>query len=550
MKRRLFSTLYLVSLATFLCGQSETPLHHIPVPDWAKNQSSSRLGTKGPLDFDIHLDENYPPGSIGEIIRTNPDGIADLLNKKFEIKGNVHSTNLLGNKLSCFVMDKDSNGLFVENGLFASGFTPKLGEELAIRGFVNQTNGRISFEVDSLWRTGTKSVLLSPKVVKNLDESTESKLVKLEKVRLLDPDQWKQMSVAPYWVTVSNGSRYFEVLILPYSTLNQIQAPFGNFDLIGFGAQNDNSLPYTDNYYLIPRDANDVIPQKVYQPFTIPQLRSVDNFGIATNITQHVRVSGIVSSPNFAAQNKLEFLVTDPEGAGITIYNFSGNFSYSVQERDVITVLGTIKQVAGLTVIAIDTLFKSNQTDPYKAPQKVEVLEESIENTLATWHQNLRLVNPSEWTQNAPYFDVNLTDGTQFVKMRVRAQTNLAQLPNPQLKLFKLSGQITQNSHKLPYLDSYLFQPRYASDLEFVSTVVELTDQDKLAYPNPMNDILYLTDFHRKAQEVFLSDEQGKCMLTRSSNSVNIDTQFLPSGTYFLSSTHAGTTFVQKLVKY
>ncbi len=550
MKRLLITTFYLASLCYFAVAQSPEQIHSIPVPDWADQNVDSKLWNKRLLDVNILLDENYPFGKIGEIIKTSPDGVADLLNKKFEIKANVYSDNLLGNRLSCYVVDKDSNGVFVESDLLQLPTPLKIGEELMIRGLVTQNNGRISFVADSLWRTGFKSTLIAPKVVKNLDETTESKLVKLEKVKLQDPNQWKAMSLVPYFVTVFNGSQYFEVLFLPYSDINQLPAPFGTFDLIGFGAQNDNSLPYTDSYYLIPRGVNDIIPQKIYSKYSIQELRSVNSSGIATNITQNVQVTGIVSSPNFASPNKLEFLLTDQDGAGITIYNFSNNFDYTVQERDVLTIVGTVKQLSGLTVIVADTLFKETIKSDYVDPTKITQLTEAQENTLAIWHKNLKLINPSEWTPSGPYFDVNITDGVDVIKMRIRAQTNLYQLPNPQFKSFKLTGQITQYSNKLPYLDNYLFQPRYQGDLDFSNVLEDVEMLDRQAYPNPMGEKLYLTDFHLQSQEVKLLDEFGHLLARPSAASPTIDTQLLPAGNYLLSVVRQGTTFVQKLVKY
>ena len=546
MKKLYFSIFYFVSCSLFLTAQVEQ-----------KKEASqdiinfnNRVGNKNIInEIDILLDENYPQYNISDILKTGLNGIAIELNKKYEIKGYIYSDNLTTQKYSVYIMDKDTNGILIEKD--ATVFPNfKIGDEIVVRGIVSQFNGRINIQVDTFFKTGIINNLIKPRIVKVLDESTESKLVKIEKVHIKDVNQWVQNSTSPFKVTVSNNIRLFDILISEKSTLSKLPVPFGEFDIIGFGSQDDDSLPYFENYILVPRSADDLIPRKIYESLTIKECRENDIYGKPYNLNSNVKISGIVSSPNFIAGKKLEFLLTNEDGEGIMIYNSTTNFNYNATEKQQITVWGTLKQLSGLTVVSIDTLFLDQNIIDYKSPQTIIELNEGYENTLVTWNNAVKIVNEQEWVKKSPFFDVQVTDGTSSFVMRIKENTDIFNLSNPINKTFKLSGVEIQNSNKLPYNTDYIIQPRYMGDLEIANTLIDLNEQKKLAYPNPVENSLNLMDYHHTSQNIQLTDNEGKTIMDIDQNKLNIDFSNLPSGTYFLKTNHIAESFVQKIVKY
>jgi len=110
---------------------------------------------------------------------------------------------------------------------------------------------------NSLTSNGSSNALLEPLDVSELNENTESQLVRISDLNLLDQTEWKANGNS-FNVRASNGIREFTISIDNDCELSTVDPPAGVFHMTGIGGQFDSSAPYTDNYQLFPRYAADL----------------------------------------------------------------------------------------------------------------------------------------------------------------------------------------------------------------------------------------------------------------------------------------------------
>lgn len=210
----------------------------------------------------------YPQRSIGLMTSENAaTGLADSLNVSCELQGTVYGVNLrpLNNNqpsLLFTIIDDSGNGIAVSTLGGTFGYTVKETDKIAVRGSIGQFNGQTEFRPDTIIKLSENNPLLTPTLVTSLSEATESKLVKIDALRLVDPLSWttgvgSSGFNAP---AVSDNHPNDTILIRidrDVETFN-LAAPTGVFDLIGIGGQFDASNPYTTGYQVLPRYNPDI----------------------------------------------------------------------------------------------------------------------------------------------------------------------------------------------------------------------------------------------------------------------------------------------------
>jgi hypothetical protein len=97
--------------------------------------------------------------------------------------------------------------------------------------------------------------------------------------------------------------------------------------------------------------------------------------------------------------------------------------------------------------------------------------------------------------------------------------------------------------------DVFRVMPRDAADIDVVTGVDELALATLTAYPNPVNDVLWLTGVNGGTEYV-LSDLAGRAVATGSlvNERSSIHTNALPNGSYVLTLRRAGAVRSVKLV--
>lgn len=202
---------------------------------------------------------NLPQYAVSRVTGINSTtGVADSLNVNCQLIGTVLGINFSTNGLQ-FTLFDSTGGI----GVFkASNVTPPYtvvqGDRISVYGKIAQFNGLTQINMDSMVFISSGNPIYNPSVVSNLGETTESKLVRLNGLTLVNSTQWPASGLSGN-VQATNGVDTFVIRIDSDGNIDGSPAPAGTFDVIGIGSQFDNSNPYTAGYQIMPRDTNDII---------------------------------------------------------------------------------------------------------------------------------------------------------------------------------------------------------------------------------------------------------------------------------------------------
>lgn len=206
---------------------------------------------------------SYPVYPIGQVISVNAEGVADSVGTRCQLEGIVYGNNLRPGGLQFTLIDETNYGIavFLNSGDF--GYTVIEGDRVIGRGVITQYNGLLQFNLDTIWRVSSGNSLVQAAVVTALSEQTESRLVKLLNVQLVDPAQWTP-AVSGFNVDVADANGNIHTLRIDNDVdLYSAAAPVGRFNVTGLGGQFDASAPFTEGYQLLPRYAADIVPTGV-----------------------------------------------------------------------------------------------------------------------------------------------------------------------------------------------------------------------------------------------------------------------------------------------
>ncbi len=201
---------------------------------------------------------NYPPYEIGVVTTVNADGVPDSLNVRCQLQGTVYGINLRATTGLQFTMIDDQNdGIAVFSAASDFGYSVEEGNEIIIRGRVSQFNGLTQMLPDTVILVAQSNPLIPATNVTQLNEDSESQLVRIENLTLLDPAQWINTGTG-FNVDATNGTTTFQIRIVSTSNIFGTTAPAGTFHLTGIGGQFDSSSPYTEGYQIFPRYLTDI----------------------------------------------------------------------------------------------------------------------------------------------------------------------------------------------------------------------------------------------------------------------------------------------------
>ncbi len=198
-----------------------------------------------------------PTYSIGIITTENPGGEADSLGVACTITGVVYGVDMIGGDGVQFTLiDANGDGIQVRHGNMDLGYTVAEGDELTVVGEVGQYKGLTQFVPATITKNSAGNTLLAPTVVTTLGEDTESRLVKLETMFLVDASQWN--TSGSFNVDITNGGADTLTMRIDSDVDVAGNAAFpanlaNGFHLTGIGGQYDSSSPYTDGYQIFPR---------------------------------------------------------------------------------------------------------------------------------------------------------------------------------------------------------------------------------------------------------------------------------------------------------
>lgn len=195
--------------------------------------------------------------------------------------------------------------------------------------------------------------------------------------------------------------------------------------------------------------------------YEIGSLNQETSNGVADSLDVHCEIRGIAYGSNLNPEG-LQFTLIDETG-GIGIYHGSGDFGYTLNEGDSLALVGTIEQFNGLTQMRADTLIYLSGDNPLMAPSLTNVLSEESESQLVQM-KCIEMVDPEQWTNEVPGFNVDITDGLNVNTLRIDSDTDIFGTEAP-VGVFTVTGIGGQFDTSDPYDSGYQLIPRYLTDL-------------------------------------------------------------------------------------
>jgi DNA/RNA endonuclease YhcR with UshA esterase domain len=422
------------------------------------------------IELIMETDPNYPAYDIGVVTTVDMDGVVDSVGVACQLQGVVYGVNQRPGGLQMTVIDGNNDGIGVFSFSNDYGYTVTEGDEIIIRGEIGQFNGLTQINPDTVWMVSAGNALFDPTVVTALDETTESQLVKIENLTIVDPDDWSN-SGSGFNVDVTDGTNTYTMRIDNDVDLYGTDAPTGAFNLTGLGGQFDSSSPFTSGYQLFPRYMADIElimeTDPNYPPYDIGVVTTVDMDGVVDSMDVACQLQGVVYGVNVRPSG-LQFTIIDSNNEGIGVFSGSNNYGYTVNEGDEVIIRGEIGQFNGLTQIYTDTVWMVSSGNTLFDATVVTALDEATESQLVKL-ENLTIVDPGDWTNSGSGFNVDVTDGTNTYTMRIDADVDLYGTPAP-TSAFNLTGLGGQFDSSSPYLSGYQIFPRYTADLELITT--------------------------------------------------------------------------------
>jgi len=203
---------------------------------------------------------SYPIRQVGVMTAVNADGILDSLNQKCELQGIVHGVNMNASNdgLQFVLIDNMEDGITVFSNSENFGYEVTEGDEIIVQGTLTQFRGLAEIIPDTLWKISDNNTLTIPQEVTTLDETTESQLIFLKNLSIVNPNQWNNSSANGFNVDVTNGTDTFEMRIDNDVDLFDLPVPDFSFNLTGLGGQFDVDAPFLEGYQILPRYEADI----------------------------------------------------------------------------------------------------------------------------------------------------------------------------------------------------------------------------------------------------------------------------------------------------
>ncbi|MBK7232739.1 MAG: lamin tail domain-containing protein [Saprospiraceae bacterium] len=494
-------------------------------------------------------DTEYPFYPIAKIKTNKVNGTLDSLGVKCQLDGLAYGVNFRPAGLQFTIIDDQGDGIAVFSSTMNFGYTVKEGDRLSVRGVITQFNGLAQITVDTILLLSQNNVLITPRNVSILNEASESNLVKIQNVSLVNPVQWSKNPIG-FTVRVTNGINTFDVRIDNDNELVSKDAPGGTFDLTGIGQQNDPTDPHTEGYQIWPRYTADIFPyipgNQIYTRHKIEDVKKINSNGVLDSLNSKVELIGVVHGIDINGTTGLQFTIIDETG-GIAVFDNTRNFGYQVKEGDEIVVQGRIDQFRGLAEIVPDTLWRLSTLNPLEVPRTVTDLDESTESELVKM-VGMTIVNPSEWVGNGLSANIRLSDGVKEFIMRIDDNTDLASTL-PISNRITVTGLGYQFDNSLPYDGDYQIMPRYKADINFLSAADDFENlkNSVFIYPNPTEgQIIFKGAIHDYTMTEILT-LNGQMIVRKSFESV--ENLHLPQGMYLCKLyKHDGNTNIIKLM--
>ncbi|MFN8318398.1 MAG: lamin tail domain-containing protein [Saprospiraceae bacterium] len=282
-----------------------------------------------------------------------------------------------------------------------------------------------------------------------------------------------------------------------------------------------------------------------YPAYSISSVTHVNQEGVADSLNVKCQLTGIVHGYNLRPGG-LQFTLIDNQNNGIGVFNGTNDLGYTVTEGDAVTIKGTINQFNGLTQIIADELTLKSSGNALVTPKSVQSLNEEDESSLVALQGAFNYVDPAEWKGDGSSFNVNITNGTQTILVRIDNDCSLSNQPAPSAP-FTIKGIIGQFDSENPYDEGYQLFPRYAADFVPVSGTNESNTENIFSIsPNPGSNYGYIKGLTAN-DRVSLYTLSGKLIQNIAGND-HLEASNLSNGLYLVEIKTKAKTQILKWV--
>lgn len=192
-------------------------------------------------------------------------------------------------------------------------------------------------------------------------------------------------------------------------------------------------------------------------------ITGVDASGVADSLGTSKWIKGIVTTIDFDGNGGYSFYVSDSTD-GINIYNYADKSGYtSPMMGDSLILHGDVAQYNGLTELFVDSIYYIAGGYTLPTPTVVTALDESTESELITL-VGFDLVDPTQWPSTGSSANVDITNGTDTLTMRIDSDTDIDGSPAP-AGTFDVTGVGSQYDNSSPYTEGYQIFPRMLTDI-------------------------------------------------------------------------------------
>lgn len=210
------------------------------------------VSTLGASDKIVALDGetlDYVITSIGAVTGVDANGEGTSVGDYVTLTGVLHCDDFRGSGYDLTMIDANNDGINVFSFTDIGTYTPVEGDEIEVSGQIAQFNGLLQINPDMITVISQGAALQTPTVVTVLDESTESQMIELLNLTLVNGEaNWPDHGN----IDVTNGVDTFLVRVPGISPIADTPTPSGTFSLIGIGKQYDSSSPFTSGYQMFP----------------------------------------------------------------------------------------------------------------------------------------------------------------------------------------------------------------------------------------------------------------------------------------------------------
>jgi hypothetical protein len=220
---------------------------------------------------------------------TTQGGCSDYDSLLVRTIGVIHGKNFgqSNNRIQISLIDKRCDTLlFTRSGIGLFKAQDNLpvslneGDSVIVRGLITCFNGLSQINIDTLLVLKTNAKLVQPRVILNLDETSESYLVKMLNMEFISASWPASPTGSGFTAKAFRGTpgttdyQEFDIRIDNDCDLFGQPVPTGKVDIVGIGGQFDSSIPRDSRYQLAPRSVLDITPSL---PVVLPTVSFVGN---------------------------------------------------------------------------------------------------------------------------------------------------------------------------------------------------------------------------------------------------------------------------------